>query len=263
MKGYFEYMIKDMIRNGISRMGLYSTVRKLYWSLFKKDDLSQYKQNLMFYSELLPSSSLCFDVGANMGEKTILLLEAGAKKVVAFEPQQECITAIKSRYGTSYNGRLATVDMVLGAQMGDAILYLGNRSSTSSMDKTWESSSPNNQIKVKMTTLDGAITKFGRPDYCKIDVEGWELEVLKGLSQPIPLLSFEYHLWEQELEKTLNCLDYLSGFGDILINITSDQDLVFALQKWLPLKEFLKVFPDQFYSRREFRYGDIFVRTMM
>ena len=43
------------------------------------------------------------------------------------------------------------------------------------------------------------ISRFGAPDFCKINVEGLELEVLRGLSRPVPALSFEYHAIEAEL----------------------------------------------------------------
>ncbi len=45
--------------------------------------------------------------------------------------------------------------------------------------------------KVKVEVLENFIHKFGTPKYIKIDVEGYELEVLKGLQTAVPLLSFE------------------------------------------------------------------------
>src|SRR5262249_60695009 len=48
-------------------------------------------------------------------------------------------------------------------------------------------------IEVNVVTLDSLIDEFGVPDYIKIDVEGFDLEVLRGLSQPIALLSVEFN----------------------------------------------------------------------
>jgi len=64
-----------------------------------------------------------------------------------------------------------------------------------------------------MVTLDAAtIETFGKPFYCKIDVEGWELDVLKGLSQPIPLISFEFHLNGKNITKARIMLEAVISF---------------------------------------------------
>jgi hypothetical protein len=47
-----------------------------------------------------------------------------------------------------------------------------------------------NVISVPLVTLDELIARYGEPQFCKIDVEGFEHEVLSGLSQPLPALSF-------------------------------------------------------------------------
>jgi hypothetical protein len=43
-----------------------------------------------------------------------------------------------------------------------------------------------------MTTLDALIAAHGVPAFIKIDVEGFEGEVLAGLTQPVRALSFEF-----------------------------------------------------------------------
>jgi FkbM family methyltransferase len=50
---------------------------------------------------------------------------------------------------------------------------------------------PEASMTVPVTTLDKAIDEFGVPTFCKIHVEGFESDALKGLSKPIPLLALD------------------------------------------------------------------------
>jgi FkbM family methyltransferase len=61
---------------------------------------------------------------------------------------------------------------------------------------------------VQTVTLEQLIAEHGRPSFLKIDVEGHELEVLRGLRQAIPLISFELNLPEFRAEG-LECVDLL------------------------------------------------------
>ena len=67
------------------------------------------------------------------------------------------------------------------------------------------------QKSVPVTTLDALIDRYGKPAFCKIDVEGAELDVLQGLSQPLPALSFEYI--PAVIETALGCIERLSQLG--------------------------------------------------
>jgi hypothetical protein len=62
-----------------------------------------------------------------------------------------------------------------------------------------------------VTTLDALIAAHGRPEFVKLDVEGYEAEALAGLSTALPALSFEYVAAAREV--ALACVDRLGALG--------------------------------------------------
>jgi FkbM family methyltransferase len=211
------------------------------------------------YRSMLPSDALCFDIGANIGEKSEAMLRAGAKRVVAFEPNPRVLPELRARCGHWKNWTL--VETALGSAPGFATLYARERHGQSGLREQW-GGRINGSYDVSVLTLDMAIKYFGLPWYCKIDVEGWELEVLKGLSEPLPLLSFEFALLGDDIAKTLGCLERLSGFGPAQVNITPAEASEFHFSEWDPLERFRRWFPgDLKRSLPRDIYGDIFVKS--
>jgi len=103
--------------------------------------------------------------------------------------------------------------------------------------------------------LDQLIAEHGLPAFCKIDVEGYELEVLKGLSQPIPALSFEYV--PACLELARDCVTYLARLGPYRFNGSVGEAQRLRSEEWLdaaPLLEWLAA------VARTGRSGDIYAR---
>ena len=61
---------------------------------------------------------------------------------------------------------------------------------------------------VEVTTLDRLIAIYGAPTFCKIDVEGSELQVLEGLTEALPALSFEF--LPVSIKRAYGCIDPVS-----------------------------------------------------
>lgn len=169
------------------------------------------------YVRFVNVGDLCFDVGANVGNRTAVFLELGAH-VVAVEPQQACADQLAARYRDQ--GRLDVVVAALGDQPGEAELLQTRYDTIATLSRKWvESVRSTGRFPfewsetsvVPVTTLDALIAEFGVPAFCKIDVEGYEQQVLAGLSRPIPALSFE--VTPEFVEAGVTCVETLTELG--------------------------------------------------
>ena len=94
----------------------------------------------------------------------------------------------------------------------------------------WEDS-----VTVPVTTLDALIEEYGLPRFCKIDVEGYEAEVLAGLSHRIPALSVEYVAGALDVaEACVRRLEVLSGYE---YNAVEGEERTFMSKPWLAADE--------------------------
>jgi FkbM family methyltransferase len=160
-----------------------------------KHDLEMAK----FYSNFISPGTLCFDVGANVGNRGKIFLGLGAR-VVAIEPQGQCVNVLRRLYGKNKN--LTLVEGALGANEGQGEIKIGDEIILSSMSPEWINAVRRSgrfsrcrwdtTTIIEITTLDKMIDQYGVPSFVKINVEGFEYEVVKGLSRPVKALSLEF-----------------------------------------------------------------------
>jgi len=191
-----------------------------------------------FYSKFIKKGNLCLDIGAHKGNKTEIFLRIGAK-VVAVEPQKECIDYLKQKFRNET--RLILIQKGLSDKEEEIILHICEKATTiSTFSDKWKtgrfsSYKWNKSIVVPVTTLDSLIKKFGLPDFCKIDVEGYEFKVLKGLSQPIPYISFEFT--REFFNDAKSCINYLITLGYVKFNCSIRENHCLLFQPWVSSDE--------------------------
>jgi FkbM family methyltransferase len=213
---------RDDAKSVLQKTGLFPAARAIYRLLDRKVR-SQRRREIDFYSALIKPDAMCFDVGANLGQKSEVLL-ACAAHVITIEPNPHCRATLEFHFGG--NPRCELLFTAVGSSESEIELFTHHADSTASVLSDWDkrvfgTKRKMEVVSVPMTTLDALVNHYGRPDFIKIDVEGYETEVLKGLSTPVPLLSFEFHA--AEIERGKECLTMLSRMGKISVR-ASDMD---------------------------------------
>lgn len=214
-----------------------------------------------FYRQNLRAGDIVFDVGTHVGSRARAMRAAGAT-VIAFEPQQPFAKFLR----WSLPRDVTLVQAALGSRETEAELAVSSLHPTVSSLRTdfvaaasaapgfkhvrWDSVQ-----KVRVVTLDSQISQHGMPSYVKIDVEGFELEVLSGLTRPVPMLSVEYLPSFSKL--TLAVVDRLAELGNYRFNPVVGERAQFLWQEWrssAEVKAWLESLPADGPS------GDLFAR---
>jgi FkbM family methyltransferase len=250
----------------LQRAGLYhrlktSSVRELYWNVAGRKQIVAREKQISFYRQFLAEmrpGDLIFDVGANEGFKTDLFLRLGAR-VIAIEPDETNQSILRESF---VKFRLVRKPLVIvGKAVSDksaveTMWIDGPGSAVNTLSQKWATALKGNKARhtcghcgldfarqktVETTTLEELIAAHGVPIFIKIDVEGYELNVIRGLQRPVRYLSFEVNLPEFRPEgmQCVELLGRLAAAGKFNYAVDCEQGL--ALERWLGKDEFLNV----------------------
>ena len=201
------------------------------------------KQLVRFYCQFIQPGDLCFDIGAHVGNRIWAWSRIGAT-VVGVEPQPALMRWLQRFFGRSAHVSLR--QEAVGAEIGRAMMFVSSKNPTVTtlsqewlsavkQDPSFASVSWETAVTTPVTTLDQLIKEYGMPVFCKIDVEGFELEVLQGLSQPIQTLSFEYIAAATEIAHA--CVDRLQTLGVYEFNWSPGEKQQLQFSTWRTASE--------------------------
>jgi FkbM family methyltransferase len=192
--------------------GLYAPIRNLHLSKASRDAARARAEMREFFASLLPKDALVFDIGANVGAISEAFADAGAR-VVALEPNADAARHIQLLYPGK---NIQVIQAAVGSHNGLATLHVSSDwDCTCTLSSDWMDNMAqaderyrgnwSRKEAVPLVTLDALVEQFGEPYFIKVDVEGYELEVLRGLSNQPPLLSFEF--CKTFLDPAFRCLE--------------------------------------------------------
>ena len=191
------------------------------------------------YGRFVQPGDLVFDIGAHVGDRVASFRRLGAR-VVAAEPQPAAAKVLRLLYGRNQN---VVIEAVAVGRGTGAIGMMINRDnptvSTASHEMVsaacdapgWAAQRWSQAIRVPVTTLDSLIARHGVPTFVKIDVEGFEYEVLVGLSRPIKAMSFEFTTIQRNV--ALACVERCIALGFEHFNAALGESQMLVHSDWV------------------------------
>jgi len=157
---------------------------RLVYLLFNKWGILGRQDRDLFSLIIKPGMNIV-DVGANIGLLSMAFarLAGSDGHVFAFEPEPELFATLELNCRNNGFENISCFNMALGAKSGTSLLFQSDLHLGDNRMFGSEKSS-RKKIEVPIARLDDII-KHQHIDFIKIDVQGYEMEVLKGMERLI------------------------------------------------------------------------------
>lgn len=260
--------MKDSLKIFAKKTPLYALYRSFYdrykWHRMNQDFWQwseEDEKRSRFYQQFVTKGCLVIDVGANLGNRAKVFSKLGAV-VVAIEPQTKCANFLQSVFQNTDGFHL--IRKALGGSVGEGEIMISDSHTLSSLSSDWINTIKNSgrfsdyewnkKETVLIDTLDNIIDQFSIPAFIKIDVEGFENEVLSGLSKPFQALSIEFA--PEFMENTFKCIEHLVQIGECEFQMSIGESMEFDLPDWVKIEEIKKVLMEV----PSDAFGDLYVK---
>jgi FkbM family methyltransferase len=171
----------EMIGSAILRLGVYDlVVTEALW-------------------RLVDSGEVALDVGANIGVMSSALAQRVGPdgSVHAFEPHPRICETLRENVGRWRDGVITVHEVAVSDRTGEAALFVPSDFDTNAGTASLsDARAGSTAITVRISTLDDLLPEEARPSVAKLDVEGHEIDLLRGAPRSLSTLRdivFEDH----------------------------------------------------------------------
>lgn len=188
--------------------------RSLYLWMHRRGFMGRTERKIL--SELVRPGMTVVDVGANLGLYTLFMagLVGPSGRVIAFEPDPDLVALLRENCASNGAANVEAHGAALGSRPDRMVLQRIMLNSGNNHLGTQGRSPLRQPLEVEVAAFDSLLPGV-RPDFVKIDVQGWELNVLRGmegtLKEADPVIYLEF--WPEGLRRAGNDPAELYSFG--------------------------------------------------
>ena len=215
------------------------------------------------YRNFVQPRDLVFDIGAHVGDRIAAFRRLGAR-VVAVEPQPALLKTLRLLYGgdpmvtveaAAVGRKPGVIELNVNVDNPTVSTASGDFIAAAANAPGWEGQAWSKRIRVPLMTIDSLVARHGTPAFIKIDVEGFEAEVLASFEQAVAALSFEFTLIQRDI--ALACIERCGALGYANFNAVLGESQSFEHCDWidaLAISRWLAALPPEANS------GDVYAR---
>ena len=192
------------------KLNLKNPEHQYYYFYMSHDERYEIK-NLQ---KIINNTDVCWDIGANIGFYSFLFASIVKNgEVVSFEPIFKTYNDLKDGKDINNYKNIVLNNYALGSECKDQKIFFSHEDLSIGTASFLDSDSFENSEMVHINTIDNICHRLKTPDFLKIDVEGFQMQVIKGGSDffknNLPLIMIEIdNDTDQWLEDYFLNLDY-------------------------------------------------------
>jgi FkbM family methyltransferase len=140
---------------------------------------------MAFLLHFLREGDIFFDIGANIGSYTVLASGHVAAKTFAFEPIPSTFQKLEKNIRVNgINHLVKAFNVGIGSQK-DTLIFTSSLDTVNHVVPDYQKETSENTIQVNTITIDETVSQNDVPILVKIDVEGFETEVINGMKSTL------------------------------------------------------------------------------
>ena len=174
--------------------------------------------NYLLNGHILKEGDVVLDIGANIGYYVLIesKLVGEQGKVYAIEPVSSNLAQLQQNLKLNNCKNVEVFKLAVGDKNGKAKIYIPEKRNLSTLDKNALEGNLKSVEEIEVITVDSFLDKKPKPNFIRMDVEGYEFYIIKGMNKTLKLnikLFIEIHPHKMTEEQLCEMLEILEKNG--------------------------------------------------